>query len=117
MGAHGEAGVARQKIAPADEIADQLMAKLLTDLPFQRGDEVALLINNLGATTMMEMLIVNRRIRQILEREGIDVYRTDVGTWLTVQEMAGFSVTLMKLDDELKRYLDMPAESLGYSRM
>ena len=117
MGAHGEAGVARQKIAPADEIADQLMAKLLTDLPFQRGDEVALLINNLGATTMMEMLIVNRRIRQILEREGIDVYRTDVGTWLTVQEMAGFSVTLLKLDAELKRYLDMPAESLGYSRM
>ncbi len=117
MGAHGEAGVARQKVAPADEIADQLMAKLLTDLPFRRGDEVALLINNLGATTMMEMLIVNRRIRQILERDCITVHRTDVGTWLTVQEMAGFSVTLMKLDDELKHYLDMPAESLGYSRM
>ena len=117
MGAHGEAGVARQKVAPADEIADQLMAKLLTDLPFRRGDEVALLINNLGATTMMEMLIVNRRIRQILERDCITVHRTDVGTWLTVQEMAGFSVTLMKLDDELKHYLDMPAELLGYSRM
>lgn len=117
MGAHGEAGVSRQKIAPADEIADQLMAKLLTDLPFGRGDEVALLINNLGATTMMEMLIINRRIRQILEREGIKVHRTDVGTWLTVQEMAGFSVTLMKLDNELKHYLNMPAESLGYSRM
>lgn len=117
MGAHGEAGVARQKLAPADEVADQLMQKILTDLPFRRGDEVALLINNLGATTMMEMLVVNRRIRQILDREGIRVHRTDVGTWLTVQEMAGFSVTLMKLDDELKHYLDLPAESLGYSRM
>ncbi|MBU0585338.1 MAG: dihydroxyacetone kinase subunit DhaK [Alphaproteobacteria bacterium] len=117
MGAHGEAGIARQKMKPADAVADELMEKILTDLPFRKGDEVALLINNLGATTMMEMLIVNRRIRQILEREGIKVHRTDIGTWLTVQEMAGFSVTLMKLDDELKHYLDMPAESLGYSRM
>lgn len=117
MGAHGEAGIARQKMKPADAVADEIMEKILTDLPFRKGDEVALMINNLGATTMMEMLIINRRIRQILEREGIAVYRTDVGTWLTVQEMAGFSVTLMKLDDEIKRYLDMPAESLGYSRM
>lgn len=117
MGAHGEAGVTRQKLTTADEIADQLMDKILSDLPFRRGDEVALLINNLGATTMMEMLIVNRRIRQILEREGISVYRTDVGTWLTVQEMAGFSVTLLKLDDELKHYLDLPCQSVGYSRM
>ncbi len=117
MGAHGEAGVARQKMKSADEIADELMGKLLTDLPFKRGDEVALMINNLGATTMMEMLIVNRRIRQILDRVGIKVHRTDVGTWLTVQEMAGLSVTLLRLDDELKHYLDMPAESLGYSRM
>ncbi len=117
MGAHGEAGIARQKMKPADAVADEIMAKILSDLPFKRGDEVALMINNFGATTMMEMLIVNRRVRQILEREGITVHRTDIGTWLTVQEMAGFSVTLMKLDDELKRYLDMPAESLGYSRM
>jgi dihydroxyacetone kinase-like protein len=65
----------------------------------------------------MEMLIVNRRVRQILDREGIRVHRTDVGTWLTVQEMAGFSVTMMRLDEELKRFMDMPAESLGYSRM
>ena len=117
MGAHGEAGIARQKMKPADAVADELMEKILSDLPFRSGDEVALLINNLGATTMMEMLIVNRRIRQILKREQIKVHRTDIGTWLTVQEMAGFSVTLMKLDDELKHYFDMPAESLGYSRM
>ena len=117
MGAHGEVGIARKKMKPADAVADELMEKILGDLPFGSGDEVALLINNLGATTMMEMLIVNRRIRQILDREGIKVHRTDIGTWLTVQEMAGFSVTLMKLDDELKHYLEMPAESVGYSRM
>lgn len=116
MGAHGEAGVSRQKIGTADSIADEMVAAILVDLPFVRGDEVALLINNLGATTMMEMLIVNRRIRAVLEGNGIVVYRTEVGTWLTAQEMAGFSVTLMKLDGELKRYLDRPCASLGYSR-
>ena len=117
MGAHGEAGVYRQKLTSADSIADQMMEKILADLPFKRGDEVALMINNLGATTMMEMLIVNRRVRQICDREGIKVHRTDVGTWVTTQEMAGLSITLLKLDDELKHYLDLPAESLGYSRM
>ena len=117
MGAHGEAGIARQKLAPADAVADQLMAKILPDIPFSTGDEVALVLNNLGATTMMEMLVVNRRIRTILEEKGIRVHRTDVGTWLTVQEMAGFSVTLMKLDEELKPLLDMPCRSVGFSNM
>jgi len=117
MGAHGEAGVYRQKLTTADSITDQMMEKLLADLPFKRGDEIAVMVNNLGATTMMEMLIVNRRIRQICEREGITVHRTDVGTWVTTQEMAGLSITLFRLDDELKHYLDLPAESVGYSRM
>jgi len=117
MGAHGEAGIARQKLAPADAVADALLERILPDLPFAAGDEVALVLNNLGATTMMEMLVVNRRIRQVLQDRGITVHRTEVGTWLTVQEMAGFSVTLMKLDPELKLYLDMPCHSVGLSRM
>ena len=117
MGAHGEAGITRQKLVSADEVADQLMDRILTDMPLGKGDEIALLINNLGATTMMEMLIVNRRVRQILEGQGVKVYRSDVGTYLTVQEMAGLSITVMKLDDELKQYLDMPARSIGFSNM
>lgn len=117
MGAHGEAGIARQKLATANEVADQIMEKILADMPLHEGDEIALMLNNLGATTMMEMLIVNRRIREILDARGVAVHRTDVGTWLTVQEMAGFSVTLMKLDDELKHYLDLPARSVGLSNM
>ena len=116
MGAHGEAGVSRQKLAPADAVADQLAEALLGDLPFEEGDEIALLFNNLGATTMMEMLIVNRRVRQILAERGISVYRTDMGAYLTVQEMAGFSVTMMKLDDELKRYLDLACDSFGFKQ-
>lgn len=117
MGAHGEAGVQRQKLMSADAVSRQVMAQILADLPFRAGDEVALLINNLGATTMMEMLVVNRCVRQLLQDAGIQVHRSDVGTYLTVQEMAGFSITLMRLDDELKHYLDLPAESIGYSRM
>ena len=117
MGAHGEPGVARQKITNADAIAEQMVEALLKDLPFARGDEIALVINNFGATTMMEMLIVNRRVRQILAEAGISVYRTHMGSWLTVQEMAGFSITFMRLDEELKRYLDMPCDSFGFQRM
>ncbi|MCC6304795.1 MAG: dihydroxyacetone kinase subunit DhaK [Rhodobacteraceae bacterium] len=117
MGAHGEAGVRRQKITTADAVADQMVGALLADLPFARGDEIALVINNFGATTMMEMLIVNRRVRQILAGAGIGVHRTHIGTWLTVQEMAGFSITFMRLDDELRRFLDMPCDSFGFQRM
>jgi phosphoenolpyruvate---glycerone phosphotransferase subunit DhaK len=117
MGGHGEPGVARQKLTTADRVADQMMAAILKDLPFRAGDKVALLINNLGATTMMELLIVNRRVRQILAEAKIDVYRTDLGTWLTVQEMAGFSITLLRLDEELKHYLDLPANSFGFSNV
>jgi phosphoenolpyruvate---glycerone phosphotransferase subunit DhaK len=117
MGAHGEKGVKRQKMVPADDIVDQMLMPVLRDLPYARGDEVALLINNLGATTMFELLIANRRVRQILEREGITVHRSLIGSWLTSQEMAGFSISLMKLDDELKHYLDMPSASFGFTSL
>jgi dihydroxyacetone kinase-like protein len=116
MGGHGEPGVSRQKLTTADSVTDQMMAAILKDLPYRAGDEVALLINNLGATTMMELLIVNRRVRQILTEAGISVYRTDIGSYLTCQEMAGLSITLMRLDSELKRYLDLPTTSFAYTR-
>lgn len=116
MGAHGERGIARQKLGTADSIADQMAEAILKDLPFRGDDEVALLLNNLGATTMMELLIVNRRVRKLLADAGIKVYRTEVGSYVTCQEMAGMSITLLRLDDELKHYLDLPAASVGYSR-
>ena len=115
MGAHGEKGVKRQALTTADDIVDQMMAPILRDLPYRSGDDVALLINSLGATTMFELLIANRRVRQILDREGIRVHKSLVGSWLTSQEMAGFSISLMKLDDELKHYLDLPCESFGFT--
>ncbi len=116
MGAHGEAGVRRQKLTPADPLADQMMEVLLADMPLARGDQVALLFNNLGATTFMEMLIVNRRVRAILEERGVGVHQTDMGAFITSQEMAGFSISLLKLDEELKGYLDAPASCFGLTR-
>jgi dihydroxyacetone kinase-like protein len=116
MGLHGEAGVSREKLLPADTLVEKMMDQILSDLPFHPGDEVCLLINDLGATTMMELLIVNRWVRHILRDQGIAVYDTLMGRFCSSQEMAGFSITLMKLDDELKKYYDMPAQSFGLTK-
>jgi dihydroxyacetone kinase-like protein len=116
MGLHGEPGVSRQKLLRADPLVDMMVDRILSDLPFQQGEKVCLLVNNLGATTMMELLIANRRVRQILADRGIAVYDTIIGSFCTSQEMAGFSITLMRLDDELKRYYDMPASSIAFAK-
>ncbi len=113
MGLHGEPGVAREKMMSANELVDKMMAQILADLPFKSGDEVCLLINNLGASTMMELLLVNGRVRALLQEKEIRVHDTLIGSYCTSQEMAGFSISLLKLDEELKKYYDMPAESFA----
>lgn len=113
MGAHGEPGVSREKMAPADVLVQKMMDPIIADLPFKSGDEVVVVINGMGSTTFMEMLIVNRKVHHILRDLGIKVHGNHVGNYLTTQEMAGFSITLMKLDDELKHYYDMPARSFA----
>jgi dihydroxyacetone kinase-like protein len=116
MGVHGEAGVWREKMVASDVLVAKMVDLILDDLPFKHGDEVCLLINDMGATTMMELLIANRKTRQILRDKGISVYDSIVGPFFTTQEMAGFSITMMKLDDELKSYYDLPARSLGWTK-
>lgn len=116
MGLHGEPGVSRQKLLRADPLVDQMMERLLADLPFRGGDEVCALVNDLGSTTAMELWIVNRRVHEVLRRKGIRVHDTVIGSFCTCQEMAGFSITLMRLDAELKRYYDMPADSLAFRK-
>ncbi len=113
MGVHGEPGVSRQKMVPVDELVTRLMDDILADLPFQAGDTVCLLINSLGSTTYTEMLIANRKVRQVLRDRQITVYDTLIGYFAGSQEMAGFGITLMRLDEELKQYYDMPVRSLG----
>jgi len=116
MGLHGEKGVSRSKMMDADAVVDLMLDRILQDLPFVPGDQVGLLINNLGATTMTELLIVCRRVHQVLLKKEIKVYSTDLGSYCTSQEMAGFSITLIKLDDELKKFYDLPAASLAYTK-
>jgi dihydroxyacetone kinase-like protein len=116
MGAHGEPGVERRKLMPANELAEEMTRLLIADLPFKRGDRIALLLNNLGATTVMELMIVNRHVRDILKREGIEVARTDFGSYMTSQEMAGFSLTFVWLDSQLERWINRSSRSLGFSQ-
>ena len=118
MGIHGEKGVRVDPICTADELAPQILDIIFgDDLEFGDGDEVILFINSLGATTQMELLILNRAIKPLLAAKGIKVYDTVIGDIVTCQEMAGLSVSLLKLDDELKKYWDMPCQSVGYSKM
>ncbi|MDB6134382.1 MAG: dihydroxyacetone kinase, N-terminal domain [Verrucomicrobiales bacterium] len=113
MGIHGEKGVGLIPLSTADELAPRLLDLIFADdLAFNAGDEVVLLVNSLGSTTMMELLIINRKVRAVLREKGITVHDTLIGPFVTCQEMAGFSLSLTKLDDELKRLWDMPCASV-----
>jgi dihydroxyacetone kinase-like protein len=111
MGIHGEPGLERTKLKKADEIADIMVEKVIADLPFKSGDEAAVLINGLGATPPEELFILNNRVHDILQGHGIGVYKTFVGEYATSMEMAGASLTLLRLNQEFKTLLDAPAFS------
>ena len=110
MGIHGEPGVERTKVLSARETAQILLDKILDDYDFT-GSEVALMVNGLGGTPLMELYILNNDVQDILAQKGIRVYKTFVGNYMTAIEMAGCSLTLMKLDEELKELLDAPCNT------
>ncbi len=111
VGIHGEPGRERKKMAGADVIADELLAAVVEDLPYSSGDEVALMINGLGGTPISELYILYRRAHQQLAAQGITVRHSYVGEYCTSLDMAGASLTLVKLDDEIAALLDAPAEA------
>ena len=111
MGIHGEAGIHRGPRRPADEVTADMMRLLLEDLPLTGGEEVSLLVNSLGATPLEELYIVYRKAAEILGGKKLKVYRPYVGRYATSMEMAGFSLTLFRLDEEFKRYLDHPVHT------
>ncbi len=111
MGQHGEAGGGRSKILTADETAERMIAPLMKATGVTAGDTVMLIINGVGATTLMEQNIVYRKAYQILEKNGIEVVPGKVGELLTVQEMGGFQMILCKLDDDHVTYLGAPADA------
>lgn len=114
MGIHGEQGIQRMKMTSADETADILLSKVLEDLPFASGDSVAVMVNGLGSTPLMELYIVERKVNNILKEKSIQKAFTFVGEYMTSLEMAGCSVSLLKLDEELTALLEAPADAMAW---
>ncbi|MFA1819886.1 dihydroxyacetone kinase subunit DhaK [Virgibacillus oceani] len=114
IGIHGEPGIERKPIASADEIATELTDKIFRDFDFGNGSDVAVMINGLGSTPQMELYIINKKVNKILAAKGMNIYKTLIGEYMTSLEMAGCSVTILKLDDELKSLLDAESNALAF---
>ena len=111
MGIHGEPGIRKGPLRQADAVVDEMMAPLLAELSLGRGDEVAVLVNGLGATPGEELYVLYRRVAEILAERGVNVFHAYVGEFATAMEMAGASISLLRLDDELKRLVARAAST------
>jgi dihydroxyacetone kinase-like protein len=111
MGIHGEPGIRRGQLRRVDEVVEEMIAPLLSDLPFSSGDRVSVLVNGLGATPKEELYLLYRKVGLILEEKKISVFHAYVGEFATSLEMAGASISLLRLDDELARLLAKPART------
>lgn len=110
IGIHGEPGTHKEAMRTADEIVDHLLDKILADIDYA-GSEVAVMVNGAGATPLMELFIINNRVADVLAEKGIKVYKTFVGDYMTSIEMEGFSISLLRLDDEMKALLEAPVDT------
>ena len=110
MGIHGEPGVWRGKIKPVNDLVDEMIEYILKDMPLGASDRVSILVNGLGATPIEELYLVFRRAKELLEKQGVTIALPMVGNYATSMEMAGASITVMKLDDELESLLGAPAD-------
>jgi dihydroxyacetone kinase-like protein len=116
IGHHGEPGVAVESLTPAKAMAERMVGIVLPDLPFASGDEVAVLLSGLGATPVMELYILYGHIARLLEQQGIRIHRSYVGDYFTSLEMMGVTLTVMKLDEELRSLIDAGADSIGLAQ-
>lgn len=111
IGIHGEPGRERIKLEPADAIVDRLITPIIEDLPYESGDRVLLFVNGMGGTPQIELYIAYRRAAEVLAEKGITIERSLVGNYITSLEMQGFSITLLKLDDEMVELWDAPVHT------
>ncbi|MBC5735671.1 dihydroxyacetone kinase subunit DhaK [Lawsonibacter faecis] len=116
LGIHGEPGIRRMPLPGADELTDLLVDTLFAETGVSAGDRVCTCVNGLGSTTLMELYIMNRRLRQRLDCAGVEIHDMQVGSYVTSQEMAGASISLLRLDGELAGYFDRPCSSPHYRR-
>ncbi|MAS15619.1 MAG: dihydroxyacetone kinase subunit DhaK [Nitratireductor sp.] len=110
MGIHGEPGIWRDAIKPADEIAEEMLERLMADQPLAKGDRISILVNSLGATPAEELYILYRQAKKVLDAAGVEIVMPLVGRYATSMEMTGATITMIKLDDELEGLLNAPAE-------
>jgi len=113
VGIHGEPGIVREKICEADQLAAKLLDKILPDIEFTSGDEVAVMVNGFGASPLQELFVLNNSVSKILTEKNIIINRTFVGNYMTAIDMAGASISLLKLDNELKIFLNEPADTVA----
>ena len=116
MGMHGEPGIERTSMKPADVLVERMYHEIRREMALQKGEEVAVLVNSLGATTLLELSVVYRKLEQLLKEDGVSVYDCELHNYVTCQEMGGFSITLMRLDQELKEYYSRPCWSPYYAK-
>ncbi len=116
MGLHGEPGIERTKFRPANELVERMYAELKAEMGLKAGDEIAVLVNGLGSTTLLELNTVYHELDGHLRRDGLAVHDAEVKNYCTCQEMGGFSITILKLDEELKTYYDTACCSPYYAR-
>nr|WP_246740131.1 dihydroxyacetone kinase subunit DhaK [Rhizobium anhuiense] len=116
MGIHGEPGMAREPLRSADAVTDELMDNILREMKADPGDRVAVLVNSLGSTPLMELYIMMRRVKSRLDDAGLVIHTSLVGNYCTSLEMAGASITVMHLDDELQRLIDHPCDCAMFAR-
>lgn len=110
IGIHGEPGTHKEAMRPVNEVVDLLLDKILADIDYA-GSEVAVMINGAGATPLMELFIINNHLADVLAEKGIKVYRTFVGEYMTSLEMEGFSISLLRLDEQMKELLEAKADT------
>jgi dihydroxyacetone kinase-like protein len=113
IGIHGEPGRERMKLKPVHDIVEMMAIAVVEDIPYQRGDKVLAFVNGMGGTPLIELYIVFNELRRYLDGRGIAISRNLIGPYITSLEMAGFSITLLKLDDELTKLWDAPVKTPG----
>lgn len=113
IGHHGEPGIEVCELETADKMAKRMVDIVLPDYPFKTGDEVVVLVSGLGATPVMELYVLYNEIEKIMVEKGIKIYKSYVGNYFTSLEMMGATLTVMKLDDELKDLIDLDCNTMG----
>jgi len=113
IGIHGEPGRTRMALKPADEITEMLMEPIISDIPYKAGDEVLLFVNGMGGTPLIELYIIYRKAHEIATKHGLKIVRNLVGPYITSLEMAGTSITMLKMDADMIKLWDAPVKTPG----